>query len=345
MSGTSEDINPQQYITIIANLIAPYTKTGGWSLSGNSQSEKAIERKSIYLICVIVIIAGVLSLAISTALLSSEFLREVVRDTGIALVIAGSVGLSLEYHLKTHTLKGIEHSISEIVDVVKDVIHKEETLLKECGFNGLLKVYEPHSKSGRDSDFDRDIVQQLQSEADELKIYAISGRHFFHHERKYYAELRAAAKSGVLIKALLIDPFSEAAKKRARLEEDITKDNGYFQSKVFNEIMLSAFTVNKGAFANLKKENVRFYTIEPAFFLFICSDFLIIEPYHSGKIDDDEIGIIGGHVPSFKFKKDSDAYIRLNAHFDNCFKQGAKTLSEVVYECVHTDGCVPYETV
>ena len=318
-------------------------KLGGWLLNGSSQGNQIAEKLSIYLICIIIIIAGMLSIAISVALLSSGLLKEVIRDTGIALVIAGSVGLSLEYHLKTHTLRGIEHSISEIVDVVKDVIHKEESLLKECEANGLIKVYQPHSKSGRESDFDRDILQQLKKETGELKIYAISGRHFFHHERKYYAELRAAAKSGVLIKTLLIDPFSEAAKKRARLEEEIMDDNGnYFQSKIFNEIMLSAFTINKGAFVDLKKDNVRFYTIEPAFFLFICPDFLIIETYHSGKIDDDEIGIIGGHVPSFKFKKDSDAYVRLNAHFDNCFKHGSKTLDEVIDECVNTAECVSH---
>lgn len=292
--------------------------------------------KSIYIISSFVVLAGILFLAISNSFYEYMFWGDVIRDIGIALVIAGSVGLSLEYHLQTHTLMGIEQSIADIVNVIKEVIHKEETLLGECESIGLIKVYKPHSKTGPNSEFDRDILKQLIKETSFLKIYGVSARHFFHHERKYYSNLRDAAKKGVLIKAMLVNPFSDSAKKRARLEEEIDGKYHYFQSKVFNEIMLSSFIINKGAITGMNKENIRFYSEEPAFFLFICSDFLIIEPYHSGKIDTDEMGIVGGHVPSFKFKKDSDAYVRLNAHFDNCFNNSSKTLSEVItkYESI-----------
>ena len=118
MVGTSQNINPQQCITIIVKWIVPYAKSGERLLNGSSKGNQIAEKLSIYLICIIVIVAGVLSIAISAALLNSGLLKEIIRDTGIALVIAGSVGLSLEYHLKTHTLRAIEHIISEIVDVV-----------------------------------------------------------------------------------------------------------------------------------------------------------------------------------------------------------------------------------
>lgn len=286
----------------------------------------------IYLIGVIVILNGIVFLTISTSLIRESLISEIIRDLGIALVIAGSVGLALEYHLQTHTLKDIEYSITDTVNVVKDAIHKEERLLGECKKNGLIKVYEPHSKTSLNSEFDSDILDQLERETDEIKIYGISARHFFHHERKYYAALREATKEGVVVKTLLLDPFTKSAKKRACFEERIEANKSYFQSKLCTEIMMSALTINKGAVPEMKKENVRFYRGEPAYFLFICSDFLIIEPYHFGKIETDDIGILGGHVPSFKFKSGSDAYIRLNAHFDNCFKHSSKPLSKIIEE-------------
>jgi hypothetical protein len=288
--------------------------------------------RNIYIIGITVIMGGIGFIAISNSFPEYELISEILRDTGIALIIAGSVGLALEYHLQTYTLKDIDNSITDTVNVVKSAIHREEVLLGECKNNGLIRIYEPHSKTGPNSEFDRDILDQLEREEREIKIYAISARHFFHHERKYYAKLREASKRGVKIKALLTDPFSRSAKKRACFEEGIDPDKSYFQSKLCTEIILSSLTINRGEVAGMERDNIRFHNGEPAYFLFICSDFIIIEPYHFGKIETDEIGILGGHVPAFKFKGDSDAYLRLNAHFENCFNHSSRPLSKIVSE-------------
>ena len=75
-------------------------------------------------------------------------------------------------------------------------------------------------------------------------------------------------------------------------------------------------------------DNIRFYNAAPDFFLFITSEFVIFEIYHTGifqlrrdiktREGIETLGL-GGHVPVFKFDNSSSMYKYLDAHFDYFF--------------------------
>jgi hypothetical protein len=78
-------------------------------------------------------------------------------------------------------------------------------------------------------------------------------------------------------------------------------------------------------------DNIRFYKdAAPDFFLFITSECVIFEIYHTGisQLRRDtrthehikDLGL-GGHVPAFKFDNSSPMYKYLNAHFDYFFEE------------------------
>lgn len=209
-------------------------------------------------------------------------------------------------------------------------------LIKESEDSGLLKIYEPFDtqyKKQLSTEFEDDIKDFLSKEKNEIKLYGISLRLFFNNLGKFRQQVKEAFKNmrdnKVNIKVLLISPYSDWTEQRRKAEED-------FCDKIVGDLIGSIEWLDEkfGKYNEINNkiyDNIRFYKdAAPDFFLFITSECVIFEIYHTGisqlrrdiKTHEDvkDLGL-GGHVPAFKFDNSSPMYKYLNAHFDYFFEK------------------------
>lgn len=157
--------------------------------------------------------------------------------------------------------------------------------------------------------------------------------------------------SAISLSVLLLNPESNAAKRRAQIEDpdqitgnwktieninrtidDLTLfarsriEDKYSNNNVDWKQKISELMKNNGEFITTIKEsinfNVKLYDFDPIVFIIGTDNYMFSEQYHFGRPNFIKYTAtcIGGHVPVLLYKKDSKAYLCLKSHFDYVWK-------------------------
>jgi hypothetical protein len=142
----------------------------------------------------------------------------------------------------------------------------------------------------------------------------------------------------VKVKLLLIDPFSEAARTRARLEQGAVVS--YEEGQLFSDLKASVsslrFFVNRARVKSNFELDGRFYNVLPPVYSIVTPTVAFAEIYHFGRIETDG-PCVGGFVPMMRFESSSQMYKRLVSHFWYVW-QSTPGLQQVNTAAIESDG-------
>ncbi|MBI4744632.1 MAG: hypothetical protein HY776_07440 [Actinobacteria bacterium] len=290
----------------------------------------------------------------------------VIRDIGIAVIIAGIVPVVFERLLlmqaseeitkefKDHfdpvseRLEGLTDNLFAVKDDMSMLVEEGLQIINGAEKSGIVNIYPVRSASGGSTaSFEKVIAEILTKkrgeEISEIVLGGIALNEFFGGERFYHTiEGQCLKDANVQYKVLLLDPFSLSARERAIAEEN---DEGYGEDPKFRNSQL--YLQIKSSVHNLKaikdrsneKKNkrfnieARFYDVGPMAYFVIGREWLLIEQYHSGQAPG-RSGSMGGHIPILQVKANSSFYERIRWHSDYLWKRAEKkdrTL-DVVYK-------------
>lgn len=189
-------------------------------------------------------------------------------------------------------------------------------------------------------------VQIVNTTAGEVWLHGNSFRDFFGEDTEDWRVrhkdiIKKAIENGVEFRVLLLDPTSEAAKERAKIEQgsEFEDDNKYKHSILFKDIEMVTKWLQKLDYPLIK---VRYSDLTPMAFMIRTDEYTFIEQYHLGnlnriksKIRDEEKKslCIGGYVPFLMVKNDSDIAQLMKSHFEGIWeKMKNNTLEKVAKE-------------
>lgn len=152
--------------------------------------------------------------------------------------------------------------------------------------------------------------------------------------------IEKALKNNVQFKVLLLDPTSEAAKERAKIEEGpkVEDDEEYKNSVLFRDIKRVTDWLKR---LNSPLIEVRYSTLTPTAFIIRTDKYTFIEQYHLGDLkriatkirqEDRKSLCLGGYVPFFMVKNTSDFAKLMKSHLDNIWEMMKDNTLEKVAE-------------
>lgn len=222
-------------------------------------------------------------------------------------------------------------------------VYPEETLSGKPIERDILKVkieriFLNRRSDPKDPQTYEELSKQLEEQITNTTIGEVlmlgnSFRDFFGedtHERKvrYKNVIENALKNNVQFKVLLLDPTSEAAKERAKIEggPQFENDDRYKDSVLFKDIERVTDWLKR---LDSPLVEVRYSTLTPAAFIIRSDRYTFIEQYHLGNLKRIETKIrkedrkslcLGGYVPFFMTKNTSDFAKLMKSHFDNIWE-------------------------
>lgn len=192
--------------------------------------------------------------------------------------------------------------------------------------NGIEAIYPPRRSENKGNDA---IKQLLEEAKGEILLLGVSLRQFF-HDRDFYQTIwsKLENEADIHIKALLLDPFSEAAKARVTAEEDIehrddpeadTHNGRVFENleRLKRTILFTDIERSIRTLQQLKKKtgkkgvnsiDAKFYGCTPFAFCFMTEDCMVIEQYHLGAEKAIAPGCIGGLIPLLRVNSTASWY-------------------------------------
>jgi len=214
-----------------------------------------------------------------------------------------------EIHLLTKDIKKLNDDMGTNIDIVKGATK-----------SNLINIYFDRKEAIKDMD------KKIADVQNEIFLLAVSGTDLFqinaplknNFKKKVISEHFKEKKCRILI----LDPFSQAAKERAEVEQPTTE---YYDSNIKSDIFRAMTEID-----DLKKSNApieaRFYSQTPIAFILRVDDFLFLEMYHLGHVMEsyqlptESLGCIGRQIPVFLFDSNSNLFERMISHFDQIWK-------------------------
>jgi excisionase family DNA binding protein len=177
-------------------------------------------------------------------------------------------------------------------------------------------------------------------------------------DRALYVPMWTALKKDVVFELLLLDPFSDAARRRAGVEEREVfseLDRRYFQTHLFRDIISVVERLAEPDLDFIRDEKlrerladrdqvrVRFSRADPTTHLILTDQLCLVENYHSGGDEEikgrlDEMGILnvdcfGGFITALSYEATALTGRLLASHFEQSWKQaGEETTVESIVE-------------
>ena len=265
--------------------------------------------------------------------------------------------------------------LPRIPDGMRQLQHIKFQTKEELARNALIQVYPEDTLSGQPIEKDiqkvqmerifinrkpdpiknrkifNDLSDQLMkqistSTISEVYMLGISFRDFFGKDTKEWKVLHNdiitnAFENNVQFKVLLLDPTSEAAKERAKIEigQEVESDKKYIKSPLFDDIKRVTTWLDE---LNSPLIEVRYSTLRPFAYMIRTDFYSFIEQYHLGnlkkvkrivKSEDKKSLCLGGYVPFFMLKNTSSFARIMKSHFENIWEMMKKnTLSKVIEE-------------
>ena len=297
------------------------------------------EEINIKKIVIIIIFLGIILITISTLIdrfLNISFLQNIFLGLGVSIIGGAFIAWSINHLITKYNFE----KVFENMTITNENIKKTFKLIRECELNYLIKIYEPYDMKYRSQEiggspsqeFTNDIKNALLYEEKEIKICGLSLRLFFDpYYDKFHIQMKDAFRrmdnnDKFEVKVLMLSPKSDWITQREKAEEPFAKN------KLGDDLRFSIDRLKQNI-DNLKNKDrimdyIRFYDATPDFFLFITTEFIIFEMYHTGVFQLEKeankdvypLGL-GGHVPVFMFDNNSPMYKYLNAQFDYYFEK------------------------
>jgi hypothetical protein len=248
---------------------------------------------------------------------------------------AASIVTAIAMLILSHAVGGIETTLEKEINELTSKLD----VLPEAKKCGIVHIFESRRK---DPSYKKELIKQFEdiSEGEEVLLMSNSLRDFFgpRLDNDYLAVIFGMLKKGIKFKILLLDPTSDAAKDRARVEEkERVESNGYINSTLFTEIKSvverlnnpsSDLVVDEELIKRIKEQiEVRFFPYDPTTQLIITEKFVFIEQYHRGgdkeirkaleKEGNPFIDCFGGFVPVWMVENSTFFAKLIKSHFTN----------------------------
>jgi hypothetical protein len=325
------------------------------------------EIKKSLLLCIFLLIIGFSSIIFALSISAHSPLFAIFLTIGITFLISLTTVI-VEYILRRENIKLIESffgrlekSSKEMIDKFKERIEEKTSVTEEkmdridskLGLSGKLIVagivdifpdrwdYENvyHDKIRKYLSEYAEQIRRDKNTEKEIWIMGIALRHFFQNET-YVDELAKLGELGVKFKVLLLDPESEAAKERSKIESPEVYELEYLGGLTDEQRVNYNLFLNTAMFRDLsgaheyivnrhkpwiEKFDIRYYKNDPSYYLIKFPDKLIVENYHYGSVkvcDTPSIKsnipnpFIGGRIPIFVYDSKCITYRLISNHFE-----------------------------
>lgn len=259
----------------------------------------------------------------------SKLIKSVIED--ISAVYKKQMKAEIENHLnrldkanETMSIGMIKTSISECTKKCSDKMVIRYKLLEEAGHVGLEHIFyrkTDDDRRGLDLLFSS-IQEQINSKIGEIYIVGIAALEIFpisepgNRYEKLFEGYLVDNNNKCQVKILLLDPDSNAAKLKAKLE--YSHDTiGHIKGTIKKLDMYN----HRDNIVN--KLDYRKYNSMPIALIFMTSSRLFLEPYPNVNINkptQNLNGPIGGRTPMIVITKDSEAYRRWKAHVEHLWE-------------------------
>lgn len=299
-----------------------------------------------------ILLFGSVSLYASTYFNNSSVARLVLLNVGAA-AIAAAIATWILSTTSTKISKVVGDEVEKIqkkndesfkrmreqFDDLFNVIFEKLDVLREINQIGIIRAFR---RRHNNESYKKTLINEFNNVRSDEDVFVMSSslRDFFGGSRIDEELLTAftnMVKAGANIKILLLDPTSDAAAERARVEEPYTvKEEGYVNSSLFTDIRLvSDFLFNlpkerfKGSLRDkfIQQVKVRYYPFDPTTHMHITKRVTFIEQYHRGgsteiheelkKRGQDHVKCFGGFAPIFMLDNSCNFAQLLNSHFLN----------------------------
>lgn len=218
--------------------------------------------------------------------------------------------------------------------VISSLINPERLSSYETGIHRIFL------SRRHDPSLEEELKPRIINSREEVLMMGISFRDFFGKKGNskpsavYGHIIEEAILGGVKFRVLLIDPTSEAAKRRAIIEsgEENRDDKNYIKCQLFKDIKRVATWLNDPQVNDLRCRisrliEVRFYDSMPSIFAIKTDYYTFIEQYHMGnlkvlgkKYEKKGVLCLGGYVPLFKVDNSRNFGKLIKDHFENIWK-------------------------
>lgn len=217
----------------------------------------------------------------------------IIVSLGATLITSGIVNFIL-----SRTTDKIEKLVEEKFLDLDNKLSKSCSaipIINEANAAGILKIF--RCRKENESPITESLLSELENveSGDEVTLMGVSLHSYFIGDKcdKFLPLIvKMATERDILIKILLLDPTSSAAKDRAMIEEHSTvDDDGFTHTAIFKEIMAVTELLSNPRIAVLPPEliekfkknvEVRFYKSEPTLLLVKTKSHTYVEQYHRG---------------------------------------------------------------
>jgi hypothetical protein len=162
------------------------------------------------------------------------------------------------------------------------------------------------------------ISTALEQSRGDVLISGISLKEFLDGAHPIYVTLHKLLEhdEDVKVKMILLDPNSDAARMRSKVEQGT--DAQYERTQLYKDIgasvaSLRALQTQSASCSQFTIDSVFSNTMPPTYSI-ITPDALFLEVYHCGRLKSDG-PCVGGFVPMLRFDKSHAMYERMVAHF------------------------------
>ena len=186
-----------------------------------------------------------------------------------------------------------------------------------------------------------------------------------HADPYLYYPLWHALDNDVRVKLLLLDPTSEAARYRARIEEPETSDRDFPNTHLYKDAVAVARTLEdpdsdwvrvealRQRIKDRTQVQVRYSSAEPTTYLIILGDMVFFEQYHTGGGQEIEETLLkrglprlycfGGFVNVIMYERTSVTGTLLQSHFENSWERAKELSLEQIrsYPAAHAPARTP----
>ncbi len=180
----------------------------------------------------------------------------------------------------------------------------------------------------------KEMTTKIEGSNKHIFLLAVSGTDFFTlngvlkkpFEKKLLSP-RSFEDKDEIVRILLIDPFSQAAKDRANVEQH---GKNYWDTDI-KEDTFKAIERIEELKEKSAKIDARFYSHTPVMFVLRTDDYMFIEPYHLGFVETTgTLGCIGKQVPLFLVTSRSGLFERICKHFDNIWQDSSESFEDIL---------------
>jgi hypothetical protein len=243
---------------------------------------------------------------------------------------------------------GTYHQLRANADALK--------ILDSCNRAGISAIFV--SRIDDSSDL-RQTIDDSFINSHALKIMGVAFRSLFGTGGEYTKVVRTKIDDPkVKLQVLLLNPDSDAAKRRAQIEEgNATIDEIKYTLKyglpatlkerlkrALSDEQVSRFRsdLTKGITSDLVKKivakgglEVRTYDFDPITFLLISNSYVLTEQYHLGRPEGLRAGsCVGKHIPVLMYKRGAKAAAFLESHFEYVWANSTDKMAHIIEEAV-----------